>query len=317
MRQEDARKSLTVGKFPPRFNSHGDQLLCFSMLSLTRRITVVCILLIAAAARGDTYVYPEIVDLPNDVCEIVNTDLKELAERWTDREAGRLGEAKASSIDLNDDGICEILIDVPAIYEGNGNYRTVIMMYTSDRYKSVGDLQWDPKKWWYGEYKNGYPRIFVSTYTGWRSSPIYVTDVYVFDGYEYVLEFDSEFSHGRYMELGLNAYQRKDYITAELFYLNAYKMNKEERIQDANNLAITWIRLKKYAEAEELLEKHIADSWDKKYLAAAHYNLGLIYEKTKNHEKALEHFTTSNQLAPAKARNKKMESMRKKASRPS
>lgn len=262
-------------------------------------------LIIPLTAWSSTYVYPEKIEVDFD-CDLPLKKIQEIESYYSDSEMGWQGVAKAKAVDLNSDGICEVFLDTPAMYEGNGNASTSIIFLENEKFKQVGNMRGYPKLWWYGKPVNGYPRIFVPSNAGHRTNPILVTDVFYFNKKRFVLEFDSKFSHGRYMELALKAYKSKKYNIAENYYLNAFRMNGEKRLQDANNVSIVWIKQKKYNLAEKLLTKLIKTSKDKKQLASAYYNIGLINEKQNKIETALSFYEKSNIAWPTLARKNKI-----------
>ncbi len=238
-------------------------------------ILPILILLSSTCLAEDIYVYPPIIKIDMS-CELSNEKLDEIGYNYSDPEAGVDGMAKAFPVNLNLKGGCEIFIDNPAIYEGNGNSFTTLLVLEGVEYRSVGDIQGEPSEWWYGKFINGYPRIFVPTYSGHSTNPINVVDVYYFNGTTFTAEFDSEYSHGYFSDLGFKAYKAKNYNLAEKWYLNAYRMGKEESINDANNLAITFIKQNKCEQAVYLLEKHLKrDNVTEKQKKSAMFNMAL------------------------------------------
>ncbi|WP_444926892.1 tetratricopeptide repeat protein [Microbulbifer sp. TRSA002] len=227
-------------------------------------------------AGAKDYIYPSFKDINIDKCNIDTKTIAEVEVNYSSIDLGDSGLATAEAVDLNRDGVCEILLSPPSAYIGNGNAFTTILIVKNNSYQPSGDIQWGKRSWWYGEAKNGYPRIFVKTYIGHRTNPIYVTDVYSYNGSNYIKEFDSQYSHGQFMDLGLKAYKSKKYNAAEKWYLNAYRMNQESSLGDANNLALVYIRLNRCDEAVNLLERHLKlPDNSEKHIKSAKYNLDL------------------------------------------
>ena len=154
----------------------------------------------------------------------------------------------------------------------------------------TGERQLEPNSWelisgvenpsfWFGEMRNGWPRIIAPSYTGHRTNPIYVTNVFYHDGQKYALEFDSGYSHGRFTELAYEAYKAKDYDVAEKWYLNAYRMHGERQIDSANDLALVYIKQGRCPAAIALLNKHLESlkpsELDSKIVKAVRFNLSL------------------------------------------
>ena len=204
-----------------------------------------------------------------------------------------------------------MFLDEPSIYEGNGNEFTSILLFEKGDYKSAGSISGTPSRWWYGKQRNGYPRIFVKGNIGHRTNPVSVTNVFYFENGILKSEFDSKFSHGRYMELALVEYKKGRLDLAEKYFLNAFRMNKFPNLRDANNLAITWIKQDRLDKAESILMGLLEKSLDTKQKAAAYYNLGKIHEKRNMLTKALEFYTKSNKTRSSAARTKKIEEVKK------
>lgn len=243
---------------------------------MTRWILITILTLISSLGfTEDIYLYPGTLEINSD-CEMAGDEIEKIEEGYSEPGIGHSGIARAFPVDLNGDSVCEIFLDNPSFYEGNGNSFTTVLVKVHEVYKSSGDLSGNPERWWYGELKNGYPRIIVPTYTGHRTNPVYVTDVYYFDGKKYVLEFDSGYSHGYLSDLGLKSYKKKDYYSSEKWYLNAYRMKKNKSMADANNLALSYIRQGKCEMAVELLENHLKiGTANERQEKSARFNIGL------------------------------------------
>lgn len=274
-----------------------------------KRTFVKCVFLLPSLAAADFYQFPPTVEF-DPVCKPVAEEVEAVEKLYSDPDAGAEGVARAIPVDLNGDGQCEIFLDHARLEDGNGNEWVTVLIKRGNEFVSAGDIQWLPDTWWYGEFRNGYPRIFVPTYTGHRTNPEYVTAVYSFDGKEYVRESGVTATHGHYLDQGLNAYRAGDYALSEKYYLNAYRMQRIPGMADANNLALTWLKLGMMKAAKALLEKHLVIVTSPHEEAAAHFNLGLIDERLGLRADALLHYECAVRLAPTPARLRKVEELK-------
>lgn len=257
-------------------------------------------------SAADFYLYPDRIEL-DARCDMPIEVLTAVEAENSDPEYGEAGKAKAAAgVDLNGDGRCEIMLTPPRIYLGTGYPFTTVMIEREGNRVSIGDFVGGPDGWWYGVPRNGYARIFVPTNVGHRTNPEFSTAVYAFDGEKYVLESGKTATHGYHLDAGLRAYRSGDFATAEKHYKNAYRMNQEPTLADANNLALVWSKQGKLDEAKALLEHHLLDEADSDQLAAAYFNLGLIEERKGNRAAALHDFTRAYEIAPTRARDEKL-----------
>jgi hypothetical protein len=262
-------------------------------------------MLLPAFAMADFYTYPSRIDF-DPACTLPAEELEAVAVRYTDPEGGPTGVARASAVDLTQDGQCEIFLDMPAMYEGNGNSHTTVLIKRNGEFVEAGGISWTPESWWYGEVRNGYVRIFVPTYTGHRTNPEHVTAVYAFDGEKYVEESAVTATHGFYLDQGLKAYRAGNFELAERYYQNAYRMRAEPGLSDANNLALVWLKLGKTAAAKALLGMHLATDAPPVQTAAEYFNLGLIEERLGNRDAALRHYRHADEIESTPARREKL-----------
>lgn len=271
-------------------------LICRYMIVIMKQLlTLVILVLFPSTGWTEIYLYPDKVERNID-CDLPPETIAAIEYRYSDSGAvpAHTGIAKAKPVDLNADGTCEVYLDHASMNEGNGNPFTSILGLEKGEYVQLAAIYGEFTHWWYGTPRTGYLKIIVGENAGSKGNPIFVTDVYYFDGSRYVKEFDSEFSHGRYMDLGQEAYQRQDYVTAEKYYLNAFRMRSEQDPVDANNLSLTWIKQGKLDAAHNLLDRVLAGAKRKKVRSAAYYNLGLLEEARNNAPAAAEYFTQAN-----------------------
>jgi tetratricopeptide (TPR) repeat protein len=265
----------------------------------------------AAAATGtDAYVYPERVDLDTS-CTLAAEKIKAIESQWSHPESGEAGVARAIPADLNRDGKCEIFLDNPADEEGNGYEFWTLLIERDGAYIPSGDIYCTPDTCGYGEFRNGYARIFVPENAGPKANPVFVTAVFAFDGLNYVAEARPRLTHGAYLDLGLEAYRSGNFALAEKYYLNAYRMNKDPQLSDASNLALAWLKLGRATEAKALLQKHLVAGGPAAQVAAAHFNLGLIEQRLGDLAAALRSYERANEVEPTLARREKIEATRK------
>ena len=264
----------------------------------------------AAAIATDVYVYPERVELDTS-CTLAPERIAAIESQWSHPESGAAGVAHAIPADLNRDGKCEIFLDNPSDDEGNGNEFWTLLIERDGAYIPSGDVFCTPETCWYGEFSNGYPRIFVPINAGAKANPEYVTTVFAFDGEKYAIASGLTLTHGAYLDRGLKAYRSGNYGLAEKYYLNAYRMRKNPELSDASNLALTWLKLGKSTEAKALLEKHLELGGPAAKVAAAQFNLGLVEQQLGDLGAALRHYERANEVESTPARRDKIDAVRK------
>jgi len=261
------------------------------------------------------YIYPKPVNIDMG-CLPDTRVIKKIRQRfkYSRDEYGQRKIEEISQVDLNGDNKCEYYTkgwggrrrSSPSrvFYDSNGN--------------EIADIEGYEGSFSYGEAKNGYPRILVETWGGGHTNIIYTTNVYSFNGSEYVCEFCTDNSHGGYQDLAKKAYDKKDYELAGIFYWNAYRMFSSRRLSDASNLAVALIKQEKLSQAISLLEKHLAQSDEQitrgegepcyidncspspsrlaKMKSSAYFNLGLANEKAGNAKEAAKNYGIAKRL---------------------
>lgn len=167
---------------------------------------------------------------------------------------------KILPVDLNEDGQCEYFVT------WNWGRRctpvTTIVKSDGGTFREVGEHQGASVEA-FAEKRNGYYRLVISTWGGPRANTIYTASVLYFDGKSYKCEFCKKNSHGGYMDLAKEAYDKGDFKLSEIYYWNAYSINGERKLSDANNLSLVYIRQRKHKEAISLLESHLSFSDEK------------------------------------------------------
>ncbi len=224
-------------------------------------------------------------------------------------------------LDLNNDGKCEIFVYPPRCFVGSGGGWYDIFELKEGGYEKIGSMS-SSDNFLLGKSRNGYARIIVPSYRGHKTNPILTTSVLFFDGKEYMCEHRGKYTRGYYMDKGKDAYKKGNYDEADIYYLNAYRMNlgnekpfytyagANSRLLDANNLAITWIKLNMLNEAEKIIKKHIRMDEKPVYLAAAYFNLGKISEIKKKYDLAIQFYTQSDALIPSVAKKSKIDELK-------
>ena len=265
----------------------------------------------AASATGiNIYVYPERVYLDTS-CSLAPERIAAIETQWSHPQSGEAGVAHAIPADLNRDGKCEIFLDNPRDDEGNGYEFWTLLIERDGAYVPSGDISCTPETCWYGEFRNGYARVFVPINAGPKANPEYVTTVFAFDGQKYAIDSGATLTHGAYLDLGLEAYRSGDYGLAEKYYLDAYRMHKNPELSDANNLALAWLKRGKTTQAKALLEKHLEPGGPAAQVAAAQFNLGLVEQQLGDLDAALRHYERANEIKSTRARRDKIEATRK------
>lgn len=267
----------------------------------------------------DIYVYPNIVNI-NTIKKCSNQDIIEnklIDSIKRELDSPYKGIIEIKKVDLNNDSICEIII----LYqdrEAYPNYTpTKIFEIRNNCAREIGFFFWENIS--FAEKDKEFLQILSKNYEGHKTNPVWYLDVFCFDGKSYKPLNIPHFTIGQYRDLGLKAFQRKEYETAEKYYLNAYRMSKilqENQILDANNLALVWIKLKKLDKAKSLLLETISNLKDgyynEKELAPIYFNLGLIAETEKKYKEALELYRKSNSYESSNARLEKIKLMTEK-----
>ena len=266
------------------------------------------LLIVAAAltvsAQG-FYMYPEAYEHGDGLGASVNdAALEELIQRRSyDDLDERLRSHAVHKIDLNNDGRAEVFVAPPPSDVVTTGGRLSIFAEQEGSYAYIGSTP--SYGFRLGQSKNGYARLLVSDTLGNRTSWTNVVHVLAFDGERYVSEHSAHLSHGQMEEIGLDAYHKKDYATAEKWFTSLVRMKSGKRLHDENNLAVVYLRTGRYEAARDLLvstmdafdrivtgeaSETVHRGWSTKDLANTEYTLGKAYEGLKDIPSAWKHY---------------------------
>jgi len=280
---------------------------------------ILLILFSRVGLSQDNFIYPEIIDLKADnKCSCSDFMIKHLTDSIKkELDSPYKGIIEIRKVDLNFDSKCEIML----IYEDREAYPN----YTPFKLFKIDNNTITEIGFFFKEYvsfankSNDYLQILSRHYEGQKTNPIYYLQVYRFDGKSYKLLETPNLTRGQYMDLGSQSYNLKKYEDAERYYFNAYIMSKAFQINqiiDANNLALVWIKQKKYDKSKSILLETISilkdGYYNKKELAPVYYNLGLIAESKNNYKDALDSYQMSYSYEPSDARMIKINLMKEK-----
>jgi len=262
-------------------------------------------------AIKNPYKYPQLIKY-NASCDANLTIIEKVKNQFSSSPHCNNKNTKVTPVDLNSDNVCEYFIT----YDWGRRCTPVteIATYSKKTIKSIGEFKGGPIEA-FGTKRNKYVRLINYTWGGHRTAMIFTTNVLYYNGENYICEFCKDNSHGGYIDLARKAYDQGNYDMAEVLYWNAYAMNGERKISDANNLALARIKNKKYKSAIKLLSKYLRYNNKKiieterypcyfkncipskqkinKLQSSAYYNRGIAYEKLGNITKAISDFKAS------------------------
>jgi hypothetical protein len=262
------------------------------------KIRIILLLLITLFSKhifaSSQYIYPALYDKKSPSCvRLENIEKKLLLSFNGDSTENSPAAYIDKAFDIDNDGICDVFLYPPSDMVGSGGPWHFIYNIKENGFKELGATTMGSVVQWLGAEKNGYARLYVPAYIGHRTNPTYTTNVYYFNGSKYEIEYKSKSSYGYLVNQGLKAYKKKDYSNAEKWYLNAYRMKGEKQIQDANNLALVYIKTTRYKQAIALVTKHLnikpcyavktecspSTKAVIRFRASAYHNRGLAYNK--------------------------------------
>lgn len=262
------------------------------------------------AASEDIYVYPDAYEHGDGLGAAVNEEaLAKLIEDNTVDGDGDEGIPQvAHKIDLNNDGKAEIFLAPTQIESYHADWFD-IFAEKDGRYEEIGSsANWFSLR----ESKNGYARILGHINMGHRTDPIWNISISAYDGTRYVAEHESDLTSGQMEAKGLEAYRAKDYAVAEIWFQNLMRSGLCSEIQAANNLALVFMRTKRYQEAIDRIEKALASAaksdvigpWGDMtaHKANARYNVGKANEALENLPAAWKNYYEACKLVPTDER---------------
>ncbi|GAA5523648.1 hypothetical protein Maes01_00197 [Microbulbifer aestuariivivens] len=194
-------------------------------------------LLFASAVVAAPYQYPKIVNVDTS-CTASDEEIAKINEKYFGYPDCS-PEIEIKPVDLNGDMKCEFY--VTADWGRRCTSVTTIVSSKENGFKNIGNLNGGAINT-SAEKKNGYYRLINYTWGGHRTNIIYTANVLYFDGSSFECEFCKDNSSGGYMDLAKKAYDKKDYALAEIYYWNAFAMNGERKLSDANNLSLAYLK---------------------------------------------------------------------------
>jgi len=203
--------------------------------------------------------------------------------------------SKIRYVDLNFDGESEVLHFFTSSMRGwPYDFLSIYQISKDKTLKKIGDFSSFLLS--FAESDGNYLQINKGSIQGLKTNPIYYNTVYRYDGKEYAPYYSPNKTKGEFEETGLLFYKQKDFQKALTNFQNALLTPHhmpDFLLHDANNVAITMIKLGEYENAETLLNKYITLCQDNKELGAAYYNLGLASENLKQYDTARMYFKKS------------------------
>lgn len=283
-------------------------------------------LTMALVGVDDFYMYPDKYEHGDGLEATVNDEaLAALVQSWTHEYAGDRGKPEVKHrIDLNNDGKAELLLYPPAIFMGTGGPWYEIFTEINGEYVPIGQTGMGSEMARLGASRNGFARLLMYNYRGHRTNPIYVVDVYAYDGKEYICEYASTLSSGQREENGIEAYRAGDYATAEKWFVGLNRAGKYTSLSATNNLALVYFKTGRYQEIVESLSTAIADAEtlnreyppdaerraeQRKHRANAYYNLGKACEALEDMPSAAKYYRAAYELVPTDARKETVDRM--------
>lgn len=125
-------------------------------------------------------------------------------------------------------------------------------------------------------------------------------------------------TRGQYRKEGLKYYRAKNYERTAKYFWNSLRLPHHsftDKLFDANDLAITWIKMEKYNKAIDLLQDHLQqfehDYYNSKKIGPTYYNLGLAFELLNKPKKAYKNYKLSCKYNPTDACRTKIKALKK------
>lgn len=199
--------------------------------------------------------------------------------------------------DLNGDGTCEVLHYFSSSLRGwPYDFLTIYQLNQNAELRIIGDFPSFLLS--FAEPDGQYLQINMGYIGGHKTNPIYYNSVLRHNGSEYVDYYSPGKTKEYFRESGLEAFRAKRYETAYTNFWNAYitpHHGDTDRLHDANNVAITLIKLRQCEKAKRLLLPIINEpkTFSPQERAAAYFNLGLCEESDGDYKEALDYFSKS------------------------
>jgi tetratricopeptide (TPR) repeat protein len=252
----------------------------------------------------NTYLIPEPIYLQEGQCQSQDSIVSKLLTIAKELDAQTLSEFhedKVITIDLNDDGSCEYILNY---YDGGANIVENIYEIRDRELKLLSGF-WEGTYSWIEKY-NEYPQILLRYYDGHKTNPIWKFGVLRFNGDKYERFYFPDQNYGLLRDTGLREYNRMNYELAEIHFRNVLRVYPHDDPTDVNNLALTLIKLNKKMEAKKLLLEEVR----RHDFADSYFNLSLIYRSENNKEEELKCLIKSNELKPTNNKSKRIKELK-------
>lgn len=265
----------------------------------------------------------ELVDLPDGVrksdikrCdkEVDRKIIKSITEKYGNNNPppGTLGFRLYEQLDLNDDGVCELIFTE---WGGTGGDSYTIFEIAGESYRKIGNI--DGFEYSIKRKKNGYYQLSSGIRGGGGNWSVLVY-TYQAGRYQITHNVDSK-SIRNYAKEGQTQYRKRDYTSAaDLFKKALVKI--PDHWSSMVDLGLTYFRLKKYDESISISLKVLKSppqsppNWgaSTKLKGNAAYNIGKVYEAQGMIKEAYKYYLNSYELEPNKTRQDTLSRIKKK-----
>lgn len=260
---------------------------------------------LVSQGQDKPYLIPESLLFPQNNCNPNTEYVEELmkkVEDWGYQTNNNFYDDHVELIDINKDGVCEYLLKY---YDGGSSIIDAIYLVQDNELREIGSF-WEDSYHWLKNEKSEFPLLYFSYYDGHKTNPIWKFKILNFDGERYNSFYSPDLTYGGSKDEGLKEYRNKNYSVAEIYFRNVLTAFGETP-SDINNLAITYIKQKKFDEAERLLLSYLK----KNKTADSFYNLSLVYRNKNNFHKELDCLIESNKLKSAKFKTNRINELKK------
>jgi tetratricopeptide (TPR) repeat protein len=287
---------------------------------MTKIFTSLCCLLFVSGIFGQekTELFPQNINIENYTqckCSDTTNIKKKIEEIDFEEERYSYDYSKFMFVDINNNGICEVLHYFSSGLRGwPHDYLTINVVGVGDTLNKIGDFA--SFLLYFAESDGHYLQINYGGFEGHKTNPIYYNSVWRFNGEEYAPYYHPHMTKGEFKTQGAIAYKNKDYEKAYIYFNNALLTYSETKLlESANDVAITLIKLNRADEVHPLLLKYLDYYSENGTKAAAYYNIGLAMEKLHNYKVALTNYEQSckyKETNACKAKIKEIQSRVKK-----
>lgn len=254
---------------------------------LIKILLILNLLFLSFTAHSEEFKFP-ILKYSNTECHLPKDEIDRVLSDYSHFTFNHEPVAWGNTIDLNGDGICEIHI-YDESSSGSGFQIYHYLFKSGDKYISgcVTDLVQGAAS--SGQAPDGKYYHLTQEMSGHKTNPTYTLSAYEITKKGCKLIHKGTSTYGLYQNNAFKAYKDKNYKLAETLYTNAYVLKGQSNIKDANNIAITLIKQKKFLEAKTLINKHLSKNQEPP--KSVLYNLGLIERGLGNTNLANQYFS--------------------------